>query len=235
MDGQRKICRYWLNFGLNITTRKPGSWLNERRIQGKIMNTPPRDGQRWDKHEETEILDAYHRGWDTKGIAVRFGRTERAIQLRLEKLGVNEFNGAMEKFMAEEKGKTPKCGVITTFYDKKIFYSGKVHSRAVPWLNCVKWLIDDLNTQEHGGQASQQSKWNHVEKIYKLGEQCDDSWMAYDDFYVLRQKCREQIKLHESKNQECIINEEDNKEDDNNDDDNYQASPSVERRRLLLL
>jgi DNA-binding NarL/FixJ family response regulator len=49
---------------------------------------PQNIGRAWSAEEQAELIDAFHAGVSTADIAAKHGRTVRAIEARLEKLGL---------------------------------------------------------------------------------------------------------------------------------------------------
>jgi hypothetical protein len=49
---------------------------------------PRNIGRSWSAEEQSQLIDAFQSGDDLTGIATRHGRTLRAIEARLEKLGL---------------------------------------------------------------------------------------------------------------------------------------------------
>jgi hypothetical protein len=49
---------------------------------------PRNIGRTWSAHEHAELIDAFHAGQSAADIAAKHGRTVRAIEARLEKLGL---------------------------------------------------------------------------------------------------------------------------------------------------
>src|SRR5687767_7848129 len=49
---------------------------------------PRNIGRAWTSDEHAELIDAFHAGESTADIATKHGRTVRAIEARLEKLGL---------------------------------------------------------------------------------------------------------------------------------------------------
>jgi hypothetical protein len=49
---------------------------------------PQNIGRAWSAEEQAQLIDAFHAGVSAADIAARHGRTVRAIEARLEKLGL---------------------------------------------------------------------------------------------------------------------------------------------------
>jgi ATP-dependent DNA helicase RecQ len=55
---------------------------------GKLRQKHPNAQRRWSTDEEERLEKLFRQGKRIKEIAIRFGRTEAAIQAKLEKLGL---------------------------------------------------------------------------------------------------------------------------------------------------
>jgi hypothetical protein len=70
-------------------------------------NMPARDGHRWTDKEELYLKTYYEYGMSVQGLARKLQRTEDAIRIRLEKVGVLEYRGELQKFLATRSKPRP--------------------------------------------------------------------------------------------------------------------------------
>ena len=146
------------------------------------MSDPRRHGNQWGASEEEALLRRYHSGKSISELAEIHERLPVSIEIRLEKLGVSEFKGTLEKF---QRGEIMKPTPYTTVFGFNVYLNGTTHATAVSWNEYAKDLYDDAGEIRAGRMPSKRNNWMDV-SIEVSGKRFEGLWMTYEDFKRFR-------------------------------------------------
>lgn len=198
------------------------------------MSDQSRHGFIWDYSEEREVVHMYNAGYSTHDIATRFQRKQESIEIRLEKLGIAEFKGALAAFYRSEE-KTiaiPKPSVYTTIYGMEIFAKGQTHVEAVDYRKYVQCLVEDFDRLiGRSEDPKNESTWNDICAL-SPGANAPEFWVSYKDFFDFRKKYRALQKEKAIQTDGYKTNMDLSKLIDK---PAKRVSTSAEKRRLLLI
>lgn len=156
------------------------------------MGDPSRHGLMWDSSEEREAVRMYNAGYSTNDIATRFQRKTESIEIRLEKLGVARFKGALAAFQKGEAKSmaTAKPPVYTNILGLDIFNWGTTHVEAVNYRKYAQCLVEDYDRlKDRSEDPKNESTWNDI-CIISQGTSAPEFWISYEAFCDFRKKYR---------------------------------------------